>query len=147
MLFIAADHAGYELKEAVRHRLTSRGVAFEDFGTFSDKSVDYPGFAKQVVKAVKKHNGKGILFCGSGEGMAIVANRYKGIRAAVVWEEDIARETREDNDANILSLPARFISEEKAWNIVTAFLSTTFTHEDRHKRRIKQMDNFKDDEK
>lgn len=140
MLFLGSDHAGFELKEAVRHRLTSRGVAFEDFGTFSEKSVDYPGFAKQVVKAVKKHNGKGILFCGSGEGMAIVANRYKGIRASVVWEEDVARETREDNDANILSLPARFINEEKAWDIVSAFLSTTFTHEDRHKRRIKQID-------
>jgi ribose 5-phosphate isomerase B len=140
MLFIAADHAGYELKEAIRHRLTTRGVAFEDFGTFSDKSVDYPGLAKQVVKAVKKHNGKGILFCGSGQGMAMVANRTAGIRAAVVWDEDVARETREDNDANILSLPARFIGEEKAWDIVTAFLSTTFSHEDRHKRRINQID-------
>jgi ribose 5-phosphate isomerase B len=140
MLFLAADHAGYELKEAIRHRLTTRGVPFEDFGTFSDKSVDYPGYAKQLVKAVKKHSGKGLLFCGSGQGMAMVANRTKGIRAAVVWDEDVARETREDNDANVLSLPARFISEEKAWEIVSAFLSTSFSHEDRHKRRINQID-------
>lgn len=140
MLFLAADHAGYDLKEFIRHRLTTKGVPFEDFGTFSDKSVDYPGYAKQLVKAVKKHNGRGIMFCGSGEGMAIAANRYKGIRAAVVWDEDVARETREDNDANILSLPARFIKEEKAWEIVSAFLSTSFSHEDRHKRRINQID-------
>ncbi|MEX0594482.1 MAG: RpiB/LacA/LacB family sugar-phosphate isomerase [Patescibacteria group bacterium] len=140
MLFLAADHAGYELKEAVRHRLTTRGVPFEDFGTFSDKAVDYPGYARQVAKAVLKHNGKGILFCGSGEGMAIVANRSKGIRAAVVWDEDVAKETRDDNDANIISLPARFIGEQKAWDIISAFLSTSFSHQDRHKRRIKQID-------
>lgn len=140
MLFLAADHAGYDLKEAIRHRLITRGVAFEDFGTFSDVAVDYPGLARQAVKAVQKHNGKAILFCGSGQGMAIAANRHKDIRAAVVWDEDIARETREDNDANILSLPARFISEEKAWEIVAAFLSTSFSHEERHKRRIKQID-------
>ncbi len=143
MLFLAADHAGYDLKEAIRHRLHSRGVSFEDFGTFSDKAIDYPGLAKQLVKAVLKHNGKGILFCGSGEGMAIVANRYKGIRAAVVWDEAVAKETREDNDANVLSLPARFITEEKAWEIVSAFLSTSFSHEERHKRRINQIDDEK----
>ena len=140
MLFLAADHAGYELKESIRHRLTTKGISFEDFGTFSDRPVDYPGYAKQVAKAVKKHNGKGILFCGSGEGMAIAANRFKGIRASVVWDEDVARETREDNNANVLSLPARFISEEKAWEIVSVFLSTSFTHEDRHKRRVEQID-------
>ncbi len=140
MLFLAADHAGYEMKEAIRHRLITRGLAFEDLGTFSDVSIDYPGLARQLVKAVAKHKGKGIMFCGSGEGMAMVANRYKGIRAAVVWDEDVARETREDNDANVLSLPARFLSEEKAWEIVMTFLSTSFSHEERHKRRIKQID-------
>lgn len=144
MIFIAADHAGYQLKEVIRHRLISRGVAFEDFGVFSDqKSVDYPGYARQVVKAVTKHKGKGILFCGSGQGMAIVANRYKGIRAAVVWDGAVTKETRDDNDANIISLPARFIDEETAWEIVSAFLSTSFSHEERHKRRIKQIDDEK----
>lgn len=140
MIFLAADHAGFDLKEKIRHRLSERKVAFEDFGTFSSDPVDYPGYAKQVAKAVLKHNGKGILLCGSGEGMAIAANRYKGIRASVVWSERVAAETREDNDANVISIPARFIDDETAWEIVSTFLSTTYSHADRHTRRNKQLD-------
>ena len=142
MIFLAADHAGFELKEKIRHRLSERKVAFEDFGTFSTQLVDYPGYAKQLAKAVIKHDGKGILFCGSGEGMAIAANRVKGIRAAVVWNPRVSAETREDNDANVLSLPARFIDDETAWEIVSVFLSTSFSHADRHSRRIKQIDSM-----
>jgi len=145
MIFLAADHAGFEMKEKVRHRLSERKVAFEDFGTFSNEPVDYPGYAKQLVKAVLKHNGKGILFCGSGEGMAMVANRYKGIRAAVVWSPRVTSETREDNDANIISIPARFIDNETAWEIVSTFLSTSFSHADRHSRRNKQIDSMSKD--
>ncbi|HUD20757.1 MAG TPA: RpiB/LacA/LacB family sugar-phosphate isomerase [Candidatus Saccharimonadales bacterium] len=142
MLYLAADHAGFELKEKICHRLAARGVAFEDFGTFSTKPVDYPDLTKQVVKEVLKHNGRGILFCASGEGVAIAANRFKGIRAALVWKESVAVETREDNDANVLALPAKYLSEEEAWQIVSAFLSTTFSHAERHLRRIKQLDNL-----
>lgn len=140
MLFLATDHAGYELKEFISKKLTQRNVAFEDIGTFSEDPVDYPGFAHKLARAVVKHKGRGILFCGSGQGMAIAANRHKGVRASVVWSSDVARETREDNDANILSLPARFIDEDVAWQIVSTFLSTTFSHEDRHKRRISQIE-------
>lgn len=140
MIFLATDHAGFDLKEKIRHRLAERRIAFEDFGTFSSQPVDYPGLAKQLARAVLKHNGKGIMFCGSGQGMAIVANRLRGIRAAVVWSAKMAVETREDNDANIASLPARFINEQTAWDVVSAFLSTSFSHADRHKRRIKQID-------
>lgn len=140
MLFLAADHAGYELKEFIRHKLATRNVAFEDFGTFSEEPVDYPGYAHKLAKAVVKHKGRGILFCGSGEGMAIAANRHKGIRASVAWSKEIASETREDNDANVLSLPARFVDQNLAWEIVSTFLSTTFSHEDRHKRRIGQIE-------
>lgn len=140
MLFIAADHAGFDLKEKIRHKLAERKVAFEDFGTFSSAPDDYPGVAKQLAKAVLKHDGKGILICGSGEGMAIVANRFKGIRAAVLWNERVTVEAREDNDINVISLPARFIGFETAWEIVSAFLSTSFSYADRHKRRIKQID-------
>lgn len=140
MLFLASDHAGFDLKEKICHKLAERKIAFEDFGTFSREPVDYPGLAKQLTKAVLNHNGKGIMVCGSGQGMAMVANRQQGARAAVVWSSRMAIETREDNDANILSLPARFIDETTAWEIVSAFLSTTFSHADRHKRRIKQID-------
>lgn len=142
MIFIAADHAGYELKDKICHRLANRGVVFEDFGTFSRESIDYPIYARQVAKAVIKHNGRGILFCRSGEGMAIAANRLKGIRAAVVWATEIAVESRNDNDANIISLPVDFLSEEQAWEIITAFMSTPFSRETRHERRIKQLDDI-----
>lgn len=140
MIYIAADHAGFVLKEEINHRLAKRGVSFEDFGTFSDDPDDYPGYAKRVAKEVLKHRGQGILVCGSGEGMAIVANRFKGIRAAVVWNAKVAKEAREDNDANIISIPARFVTADEAWEIISAFLSTTFSHEERHKRRISQID-------
>ncbi len=140
MLFLAADHAGFELKEKICHKLAEQKIAFEDLGTFSKDPVDYPGLSKQLTKAVLKHDGRGIMFCGSGEGMAIVANRSRGARAAVVWNSRVAVETREDNDANIISLPARFIDEATAWEIVSVFLSTSFSHADRHKRRLKQID-------
>ncbi len=140
MLYLAADHDGYLLKEKICHRLAARGVAFEDFGTFSEKPVDYPIYARQVAKEVLKHNGKGILLCKSGEGMAMAANRFKGIRASVVWREDMAVETREDNDANILVLPANFLKEEQAWEVVSAFLATSFSYAERHKRRIAMLD-------
>ena len=140
MLFLAADHAGFELKEKIRHKLAECKIAFEDFGAFSTEPDDYPGVAKQLAKAVLKHDGKGIMICGSGEGMAIVANRFKGIRAAVVWESRVAVEAREDNDINVVSLPARFIDAATAWEIVSAFLSTSYSHAERHKRRLKQID-------
>ncbi len=143
MLFLAADHAGFEMKEFVAHKLSSEGVTFEDFGTFSKDPVDYPHYAAQLAKAVAKNKGKGLLFCGSGEGMAIVANRFKGIRAAVVWDPKIATETREDNDANVLSLPANFLSTQEGWEVVRTFLATTFSHDERHKRRIRQIDDIR----
>lgn len=140
MIYLAADHAGFQVKEYICHKLSERQLPFEDFGTFSEEPVDYPGFAKRVAKEVARGRGVGVLACDSGEGMAIAANRYKNVRASVVWSEEVAIETREDNDANIVVLPARFISREKAWDIVSSFLSTTFSHESRHKRRIHQID-------
>ena len=140
MIFLAADHDGFELKENICHRLASRGVTFEDFGTFSEKPVDYPGITRQLVKEVLKHDGKGILFCKSGEGVAMAANRFKGIRAALAWKESVAKESREDNDANVLALPSKYLSENEAWEIVSAFLSTNFSRAERHKRRIAQLD-------
>ncbi len=140
MIYLAADHAGHEQKEFIAHKLSADNVSYEDFGTFSKDAVDYPRYAKQVARAVLKTKGMGLLFCGSGQGMAIAANRSKGIRAAVVWSKETAAETRQDNDANIISVPSRFVSNEEAWEIVRSFLSTTFSFEPRHVRRIKQVD-------
>jgi len=140
MLFIAADHAGFELKEKICHRLADQGVTFEDFGTFSTSPADFPGYANRVAREVVKHNGRGILICGTGQGMAIAANRHKGIRAAVIWNDEVAKRAREEDDANVICLPARIISPELAWSVTSTFLGTTFTHLDRYKRRIKQID-------
>jgi len=140
MIFLAADHAGFELKERIKQYLANRRIIFEDFGTFSTKAVDYPPLAKKVAQAVAKHEGTGILCCGSGAGMAIVANRFKGIRSVVAWSTAVAAEEREDNDANVLSLPARFVSVDLALKIISTFLSTSFSHEPRHQRRLKEID-------
>lgn len=140
MLFLGADHAGFEYKERLRHNLAERGVSFEDFGIFSKEPADFPRLAKQVAKAVVKQNGRGILLCGSGVGMSIVANRFRHIRAAVCWNTDVARRAREEDDANILVIPARLISQEDMFEITSTFLSTTFAHLDRYKRRLKQID-------
>lgn len=140
MLYLAADHAGYELKDFFKKKLHERGIAFEDFGTFSNEMDDYPAYANRVAKSVLKSEGKGILICGSGIGMSIAANRHKGIRAAVVWNNESARRSREEEDANIACLPARLISKISGWEIVSTFMATTFSHLDRYKRRIKQLD-------
>lgn len=141
MLYLGADHAGFDTKEFIAHKLASRGITFEDFGTFNpDQNDSFVAYAKQVAKAVLKKDGRGILICGTGVGMGIMANRYKGIRAGVAWNEEVARRAREEDDVNIICLPSRIISEDIAWNIVSTFLSTTFSHLDRYKRRIKQID-------
>ncbi|QQG50216.1 MAG: RpiB/LacA/LacB family sugar-phosphate isomerase [Candidatus Berkelbacteria bacterium] len=140
MLYLAADHAGFEQKEFVAHKLAIDGVAFEDLGTFSKEMDDYPVHARRVAKEVIKHGGTGLLFCGTGVGMSIVANRTKGIRAAVVWNEEVAQRSRDEDDANIACLPARLVSNETAWEIVRMFLATTFGHEERYKRRVKEID-------
>lgn len=141
MIYLGADHAGYEMKEMLAHKLASRGVTFEDFGTFDPEENDsFVAYATQVSKAVIKKNGRGILICGTGIGMAIAANRSKGIRAGLCWSEDVVRRAREEDDINVLCLPSRIISDVLAWGIVSTFLSTTFSHVDRYKRRIKQLD-------
>lgn len=141
MLYIAADHAGFDLKEQLTRQLTERSIPFEDFGTFHPEQADsYVGYANQVVKAMKQKHGWGVLICGTGVGMCIAANRQAHIRAALVWNIEVARRSREEDDANVICLPARIIDERTAWQCLTTFLSTTFTHEDRYKRRISQLD-------
>lgn len=139
VLALGADHAGYELKEFLKKYLTEKGFDIIDFGTDSNKSVDYPDFAHPVAKAVNDHKIEtGILICGSGNGVSIVANKYPNVRAALCWKTELADLARRHNNANILSLPARFISFEDAIKIVDLFLSTTFEGE-RHQLRIDKI--------
>ena len=124
---LAADHAGYEDKEKLKKTLENLGVEYTDMGTNSSESVDYPDFAKKAAEAVARGEyDQGLLVCGSGTGMAIAANKVPGIRAAVAWDENIARLAREHNDANVLSLAARYIPFEELENIVKAFIETGF---------------------
>ncbi|MEI9919367.1 MAG: ribose 5-phosphate isomerase B [Bacteroidota bacterium] len=136
---IGADHAGFELKEKVREWLKNSGFESKDFGTYSPESADYPDFAHPVASAVeKKEFDLGILICGSGNGVAITANKHQGIRAAICWLEELASLARQHNDANVLCLPARYISTELAMKIVDKFLISSFEG-GRHERRVKKI--------
>jgi ribose 5-phosphate isomerase B len=139
---IGGDHAGFQLKETIKSKLESEGYFLEDFGPFSDQSVDYPDFVHPVANSVE--NGEynfGILICGSGNGVAMTANKHKGIRAAVCWNEMLAKLARAHNDANILCLAGRFLDDELAMEIVDTFLKTDFDG-GRHIRRIKKIIDF-----
>lgn len=144
---IAADHAGFAEKERMKQTLDEIGVEYQDMGTDSAESVDYPDFAERLGKAVAKGEfDEGILFCGSGTGMAIAANKIHGVRAAVAWNEEIAKLSREHNNANVLALPARFISDEDAAKIVKAWLAAPFDG-GRHARRVDKISAIEDEER
>lgn len=136
---IGADHAGFALKEQLKKWLESLGHPVQDYGTFSADSVDYPDFAHPVAQAVeRKEFDLGLLVCGSGNGVAMAANKHAGIRAAICWNEDLAALAREHNDANVLCLPARFISPQEAERILDRFLSSSFEG-GRHARRVDKI--------
>lgn len=139
---IGADHAGFEDKEKIKRQLERLGVEFEDVGTNSAESVDYPIYAKKVAdKVASGEVESGILVCGSGNGMQIAANKIHGIRAALAWNAETARLAREHNDANVLSVPARMISEEEVAKIVESYLGATFEG-GRHARRVEEINDL-----
>ena len=136
---LGADHAGFEEKENIKKTLDDLGIEYKDMGTISADSVDYPDFAKEVAEAVSKGEyEQGLLVCGSGTGMAIAANKVHGVRAAVAWSPDIARLAREHNNANVLSLPARFSTPEEMDKIVRAWFAADFEG-GRHGRRVEKI--------
>ena len=138
---IGADHGGYEYKESIKSTLQAKGYEVIDFGTNSNESCDYPLFARAVSKAVvSKECDRGILICGTGIGMSIVANKFKGIRAALCSDEFSAKATREHNDSNILCMGARVIDKDLALKITAIWLETPFSNEERHIRRINMIE-------
>lgn len=143
-VFVGADHAGFRLKGTVVAHLSKMGYDTEDDGDMQlDPVDDYPQFAYTVTTKVlgsEEDDARGILLCGSGQGMAIAANRVRGIRAALCWNEEVARETRNDNDTNVLSLPVRFLSEEEILRIIDTWLQTPFSGAERHVRRIREIE-------
>lgn len=143
---IASDHAGFEEKERLKPLLDELGIQFEDLGTVSAESVDYPDYARKVGEEVARGNvEQGLLVCGSGTGMAIAANKVPGVRAAVAWNEDIARLAREHNDANVLSLAARYTPFDDLKKIVRAWFAAKFDG-GRHARRVEKIREIERDE-
>ena len=139
-ILISNDHAGVELKNAVNTFLKNNGYVVENLGDNSGKSVDYPDIIHPLAKEISNNkNKKGIIMCGTGNGVSMVANKYKGVRAGLCWSKEIAELIRKHNDANILSLPARFLSIKEALEIVEVFLKTDFEG-GRHERRVNKID-------
>lgn len=136
---LGADHAGFTYKEAIREHLAAQNFSVQDFGAYSEDSMDYPDIAHPLAEAVQQQrHDLGILVCGTGNGVAITANKHSQIRAALCWNQEIAALVRQHNDANILCLPARFISEEEALALVDVFLKTAFEG-GRHGRRVNKI--------
>ncbi len=136
---IGADHAGFQDKEKIKRQLDALGVEYEDVGTNSTESVDYPIYARKVAEKVASGEAeRGILVCGSGNGMQIAANKIHGVRAALAWNEETARLARQHNDANVLSVPARMISPEEVSKVVKSYLEAKFEG-GRHQRRVEEI--------
>lgn len=136
---IGADHAGFQLKERVKTHLEAKGYEVKDFGCYSEESIDYPDYAHPVASMVEENeNMLGIVICGSGNGINMTANKHQGIRSALCWKKEIAELARQHNDANIIALPARFISEEEGIEMVDVFLSTAFEG-GRHQNRVNKI--------
>ena len=139
-VLIASDHAGFELKKKLAAELEDRGYRVRDLGTNSSDSTDYADFAHPLAREVSEGKAKrGVLLCGTGLGMSYVANRYPNVRAAVTWSPEVAELARSHNDANVLVLPARFVSADEATQILERWLDTPFEG-GRHERRVNKID-------
>ena len=143
-IYLASDHAGFELKEKIKAFLIKKNYTVENVGDFEeDKNDDYPDFiAKAAEKVSEDPSSRGIVFGKSGAGEEIVANKFKNVRAVVGFNKENVKLAREDNDANVLSLGSEFVDESQAFDFVTLFLETPFSNEPRHKRRIKKISNL-----
>ncbi|MBK8502569.1 MAG: ribose 5-phosphate isomerase B [Saprospiraceae bacterium] len=136
---IGCDHAGFPYKDAIKQLLEAQGHKVQDFGTDSAESVDYPDFVHPVANAVEDRKAKlGVLICGSGNGVAITANKHQKIRAAICWNTELAALARQHNNANIVCIPARFISKRKALSVVDIFMTSKFEG-GRHARRVRKI--------
>ncbi|MBS3914242.1 MAG: ribose 5-phosphate isomerase B [Bacteroidetes bacterium] len=137
---IGSDHAGFKLKNELVVYLLDKGYELQDFGPDNGDSVDYPDYAHPVAESVASgENQLGILICGSGNGVCITANKHKAIRAALAWEDEVAALAKQHNNANVICIPARFVTKAKAMKIADAFLEAEFEG-GRHERRVEKME-------
>ena len=140
-ILVSNDHAGVQLKNEVKSFLEDKGYVVENLGDNFGESVDYPDIIHPLAKEISENKDKkGIIMCGTGNGVSMVANKYEGVRAGLCWSKEIAELIRKHNDANVLSLPARFISTKEALEIVQVFLETDFEDGGRHERRVEKID-------
>lgn len=141
MISLGCDHGGYALMQVIKKHLEKRGIEYKDFGTYNTESCDYPVFAKAAAEAILNGScDRGILICSTGIGISITANRYPGIRCALCHNEMTAELTRLHNNSNMLAMGAKVVSEEEAIKITDTFLDTEFSNEERHQRRINQIE-------
>lgn len=142
VIYLGTDHAGYKLKEYLKKYLQNKKLDFVDLGTYSEKEKDdYPDFAHKVCKKlIRDKKSKGVLICGTGTGMVIAANRYKGIRATLAYDKYSAEMSRKDNDSNVLCLRGRKVKFEEQERLLHEWLNTDFSNNLRHKRRIKKIE-------
>jgi ribose 5-phosphate isomerase B len=139
---LACDHAGFSHKEETKKYLTNKNYKVEDFGCFSEESVDYPDFAHKLsISIINKNNDLGIQFCGTGNGINMSANKHLKIRSALCWKPEIAEQAKLHNNANILTMPARYISWQETKEIIDIFLETSFEG-GRHERRVNKINNI-----
>lgn len=141
IIAIGSDHAAYDLRHNLIEHLKERGIEVTDFGTFENKSCDYPDYAKAVCECVlAKKADMGVLVCGTGIGMSIAANKFPGIRAALISDELSAEATRKHNDANVICMGARVVTHERAERLLDIFLDTPFSNQEKHIRRISKLE-------
>lgn len=139
---MAADHAGFEMKEYLKEKLVAEGYQIEDFGTCSTESSDYPDYAHPLGSAIDRGDiQRAIVVCGSGNGINMTINKHKAVRSALCWNPEIVQLARLHNDANVCSLPGRFLNNDTAWNMTQLFLTTGFEG-GRHQRRIDKISNY-----
>ena len=141
MLYLGSDHAGFQLKEDIKKYLTQESIAFEDLGNAKyEEGDDYVDYGHNVAKRVAKEEGsKGLVFCGNAEGICMIANKVKGVRAAIGYNKFAAETSRTDDDANVLCLPGRVLTPEYARTILKLWLETNFSNEPRHQKRLEKM--------
>lgn len=144
LCFIASDHAGFDLKEKIKKFLTDKGQTVIDLGPETSERVDFPDFANLVAKKIQHKEGRGILVCGSGQGMAMRANKFSNVRAALCWNEESCRLSREHNDSNLLCLGSRLIDHDLALKLIPIFLDTPFAS-GRHATRVDKISHPTDD--
>lgn len=147
MIYLGADHRGFELKKKIKEHLADEGYEFTDLGNdHLNPQDDYVDFAHKVADATSEDpQNRGIILCGSGAGVDMVANKVIGIRSALVFDVERAKQAREHEDANVMSLPADTLDSEKAWEIVKAFLTTEFSGEPRHIRRLEKLEEVEEE--